>query len=193
MYITEQGGLIPTLVAEHHKNIGITVIIKAIEAEEKLIRQAQEQFANAASKVVAKRTGIPEEACKAIILGLSRASEAGGHIVLGNKTSEQALEDGVNQFLDDCTNIVIDKVTGKMAKNATLGLRDLRKTLPAQYYSKKIIKIAIQSVLKYGIKKGLEETKKELKEYPEYQKLLEEVLQETLKEKMSFGQFMFQP
>jgi len=31
MYITEQGGLIPSLVAEHHKNIGLTVITKAIE------------------------------------------------------------------------------------------------------------------------------------------------------------------
>lgn len=31
MYVTEQGGLIPNLVAEHHKNIGINVIAKAIE------------------------------------------------------------------------------------------------------------------------------------------------------------------
>lgn len=31
MYVTEQGGLIPNLVAEHHKNIGFTVITKAIE------------------------------------------------------------------------------------------------------------------------------------------------------------------
>ena len=31
MYITEQGGLIPDKVAEHHRNIGITVITKAIE------------------------------------------------------------------------------------------------------------------------------------------------------------------
>lgn len=180
---------------EELKKLGeeMAVIIKAIETEEKLIRQAQEQFANVASKVIAKRTGVPEEACKAIILGLSRASEAGGHIVLGNKTSEQALEDGVNQFLDDCTNIVIDKITGKMAKNATLGLRDLRKTLPAQYYSRKIIQTVIQSVLKHGFKKGLEEIKKELKDHPEYQKILEEVLQETLKEKMSFGQFILQP
>ena len=139
--------------------------IKVLNVSEEVIRKGKEEFADVAAEVVSKRTKIPKEICKLIILTKMNAVENAGNVLFGNKTSDQAWENALEMFSEDCASVVI----GRLVETAIPGKDD--KAL------KEMVKKLVKNVLKDGMEEAFRQAKKENPDFPE---ALEKIIKKTL-------------